>query len=98
MLSVIEMCILAQLKDIMDFVSCLSKIIRDIATYQYLTLVFVYLFVELGFELKSLLARQELCHLSHPTSPFCSGYFWSWSFVNPDWPQATILPLNLPSS
>jgi hypothetical protein len=40
------------------------------------TFFFFFFLVIRGFELRAyVLARQELYHFSHASSPFCSGYF-----------------------
>jgi hypothetical protein len=41
----------------------------------HLCIIFFFLLVRLGFELRALLATQMLHHSIHTSSPFCSGYF-----------------------
>jgi hypothetical protein len=56
--------------------------------------LFIYFLVDLGFELgaSGLQNRQALYHLSHTSSPFCSGYFGYGSLeLCPDWTRTTIL-------
>jgi hypothetical protein len=43
-----------------------------------------------------ILAKQSLYHLSHSSSPLCSGFFWMWILwtICLGFPQTTILPIS----
>jgi hypothetical protein len=47
-----------------------------------------------GLNSGQVLIKQALYHLSHFSSPFCSGYFGDGVLQTPRWPQTAILPIS----